>query len=295
MIGPMREALRLLLASRGAKPVAKASGPRRQRALTSFQDIAFEDIDCKQRSAVLLSFRLPPKHPGQLKTKKKRENYWDIRGKRTLPRDSFVGFILGEYVYDLCVRVLWLYLRCLYSHKAVSVRAHGQIVSECVLLSLRYHASLNTATPAPFMHVKTIFLYIHDLIAGNEIQYVATVVHRDGIARVDEEGIAHPLVGLNFHADDLADVLVHLGNGVVPDLIMVQAGTNLFTYQPVLKCLQQMDSIPLGEELVLGQLSEPPAYLDHIDIGRELVCYSLKYFPSCLPACPSVFEQCAFS
>lgn len=96
-------------------------------------------------------------------------------------------------------------------------------------------------------------------------------MHREDIARVDNEGIAHPLVGLNFQGDDLSDVLAHLGRGVIPRLTMVQAGTNLFTYMPVLKCLQEMDSVPLGEELVLSQLSEPPAYLEHIDIERELV------------------------
>lgn len=102
MVGPMREALRLFLSSRGPKQVAKSRGQprRRERALTSFQDVAFEHLDCKRRSAILVSFRLPPNHPGhsvgKKKKKKKREEYWDIRGKRTLPRDAFVGFILGE-------------------------------------------------------------------------------------------------------------------------------------------------------------------------------------------------------
>ena len=99
------------------------------------------------------------------------------------------------------------------------------------------------------------------------------MVHRDDIARVDDKGVAHPVVGLKFQADDLADILLHLGCGVIPNLTMVQAGTNLFTYKPVLKCLQQMDSVPLGEELVLGQPSDPPTYLKHVDIELELVCY----------------------
>ena len=95
------------------------------------------------------------------------------------------------------------------------------------------------------------------------------------------------MVGLNFHADDLSDILLHLGNGVVPNLKMVQAGTNLFTYKPVLKCLQQMDSVPLGEELVLGQPSGPPAYLEHVHVGRELVRHMFARCPF-LSACVSV-------
>ena len=98
MIGPMRDALRLLLASSGPNPATKSPRTRRQRTLISFGDVAFEGVGCNHRSAMLVSFRLPPKHPGHEKKKKKREEYWDIRGKRTLARDSFVGFILGEYV-----------------------------------------------------------------------------------------------------------------------------------------------------------------------------------------------------
>ena len=121
MIGPMREALRLLLSPRGTKLSGR---PKRQRALTSFQHVAFEHVDCKRRSAVLVSFRLPPNHPGHEKKRKKREDYWEIRGKRTLPRDSFVGFILGECV--TCVRVCFAFV----------VRVCRHIVPVCFLSSL---------------------------------------------------------------------------------------------------------------------------------------------------------------
>ena len=109
------------------------------------------------------------------------------------------------------------------------------------------------------------------LHTGNKIKHFATVVYRDDIARVDTEGCAHPLVGLHFSGDNVSDVLFHLGHGVIPNLVMVQAGTNLFTYTPVLKCLQEMDCVPLGEELVLDRTSEPPEYLRHVDIECELV------------------------
>lgn len=102
-VGPMREAFRELLSERSTK-----GGPRkrrRQRVLPCFRGVAFEGVECKRNrgAAVQVSFRLPAGHQAlKLSSKKKLKEFWEMRGGRILPRDSFVGIMLGGYV-RVCV------------------------------------------------------------------------------------------------------------------------------------------------------------------------------------------------
>ena len=144
-------------------------------------------------------------------------------------------------------------------------------------LSTLTHSLILILTPQPkkCLHTNKCFhtnKCLH-LCPGEEIKYFATVVQHDldKVVRVDSQGRPHPVVGLHFRDRDVPDALMFVGRGVVPDLSLVQAGTNLFTYRPVLRSLQQMDSIPLAPELVLGRSAARAEYLRHIDVEAELV------------------------
>lgn len=99
----------------------------------------------------------------------------------------------------------------------------------------------------------------------------AQVVCRDESWLADET--TGPSVGLSFQCDkeQLGQLLADVGKGLLPDAALVQAGAPVFQYVPVLRALQRMDNIQLGEELVFGEPSAPAAYLrDAVDVEREL-------------------------
>jgi hypothetical protein len=108
------------------------------------------------------------------------------------------------------------------------------------------------------------------LLVDGELTALATVSIRE------DEDLAKqsPSVGLTFLCsdDDLKEIL----HGVMtkqhnpPRMALVQASTSIFAYRPVLRCLQQLDSIPLADELVLGQPTQRPEYLAGVDIDAEL-------------------------
>ena len=70
-----------------------------------------------------------------------------------------------------------------------------------------------------------------------------------------------------------AELLMNIGKGVLSDRELVQLSSNLFSYSPVLKSLQQMASIPLADELVHGHVSQETTYLDHVDMDAEVKRY----------------------
>lgn len=114
---------------------------------------------------------------------------------------------------------------------------------------------------------------------------LGTVVWRDApaLSEVDHDGEPWPLVGIKFGVygsdvgnDTLMDLLLHLGAGVVPGAQLLQCSSSVFAYEPVLCCLQQATTVPLADQLLLGQPPCPPSYLAGVDVDAEIAAAEAK-------------------
>lgn len=112
-----------------------------------------------------------------------------------------------------------------------------------------------------------------------------TVVWRDdpALSVVDEDDEPWPTVGIKFgvYGSDVGnaavtDLLRHVGTGVVPGAQLLQCSSSVFAYEPVLRCLQQATTVPLADQLLLGQPPCPPAYLEGVDVDAEIAVAEAK-------------------
>ena len=107
------------------------------------------------------------------------------------------------------------------------------------------------------------------LAVKGKAERFATIVRRD-----TDELADYTMIGLTFEGatlEEMADLLARCGSKSGAHLTaLVQVSSGLFQYKPVLRCLQSMDTVPLLEELVMSQSSEPTAYLDLTRADAEL-------------------------
>lgn len=75
-----------------------------------------------------------------------------------------------------------------------------------------------------------------------------------------------PRLGLSFPvAHMLLEAILEMGGRGPKGTMLVQISSSFFSYQPVLRCLQSMHSVPFPHEVVQGQPPKPVDYLSAID------------------------------
>jgi hypothetical protein len=73
-----------------------------------------------------------------------------------------------------------------------------------------------------------------------------------------------------------SNLLSNLGKGVMTGRRLIQAGSNFFSYAPVLLSLQRMTMVPLADELVHGLVPGETSYLGGVDLDSEIVNFERK-------------------
>ena len=72
-----------------------------------------------------------------------------------------------------------------------------------------------------------------------------------------------------MEAFELADIMALVGTGPTK-LSLVRASPGFFTYEPILRCLQTLEELPLAEELVHDRPPGPASYLANVDVKKEI-------------------------
>ena len=114
------------------------------------------------------------------------------------------------------------------------------------------------------------------LAVKGKAERFATIVRRDADELAD-----YTMIGLSFEGvslNEMADLLARCGSkSGAGSTALVQVSSGLFQYKPVLRCLQSMDTVPLVEELVMSQPSQPTTYLDLTRADAELTRFEYDH------------------